>query len=272
MEKTKVLFISVIMVLMTSVVFAQTTSRVTIGGTYWNATYSMVDKDGNELGEFGTGNMFGPYLRFSHGKLNLGTSLFFGSFPVEGLQNFGEEKLDLTMGRSDINFTLGYQIIPYINLFIGVKYIKYSYDGDFSWENNFWTGEYDYWGNPIYDFETVDAKVEVSESGPLYGLGIAAVIPFGQSPLYGFASLAAMAGTLTNETKMTVTGRQSVSEDIDVEAALAAITLGIGYHTPSGLGLSLGYRADLFAENISESDDEPRIYVQGLNLTLSYTF
>ena len=63
-----------------------------------------------------------------------------------------------------------------------------------------------------------------------------------------------------------------VAEDIDVEAALAAITLGIGYHTPSGLGLSLGYRADLFAENISESDDEPRIYVQGLNLTLSYTF
>ena len=265
MRSLAVIILVLVVILVTGSVFAQTQSRITVGGTYWNAAYSWTDKDGNDLADIGTGNMFGPYLRFTHGKFNFGTSLFFGSFPVEGLKAYEGADVDFTMGRTDLNFTLGYQIIPYINLFAGVKYINYSYDGNISYEYTYWTGEY-------YDTETLDVKMEVSEGGPMYGLGIAGVIPFGQSPLYGFASLAAMAGTLTNETKASVTGGQSYTNELDVDAALAAITLGIGYHAPSGLGLSLGYRADLFTEDVAETEDEPRIYVQGLNLTLSYTF
>lgn len=273
MKKTALMTVFVLTALViTGSALAQAKSRVTIGGSYWNANYSMVDKDGNELGKFGTGNMFGPYLRFSHGKLNFGTSMFFGSFPVEGWENFGGDGLDLTMSRADLNFTVGYRVIPYINLFVGVKYLNYSFDGDISYENQYWTGEYDYWGNPIYDFETVNANMEVSESGPMYGFGVAGVIPFGQSPLYGFASIAGMVGTLTNETKVTGTGDPSISNQENVDASLGALTIGIGYHTPSGLGLSVGYKADLFDEKISDSNDEPNIYVQGLYLTLSYTF
>ena len=111
------------------------------------------------------------------------------------------------------------------------------------------------------------------------GIGVAGVLPFGQSPLYGYASLAGMAGTLTN--KLEYDGRfdvlsGSTEEKSDVSSSLAAFTIGIGYNAPSGLGVSLGYRADLFdenAENNTSSDEENyNVYVQGINLTVSYTF
>ncbi len=62
----------------------------------------------------------------------------------------------------------------------------------------------------------------------------------------------------------------------DVTAALVAINVGIGYRTAGGLGLNVGYRADLFKETTEatefEEEEEPSIRVQGAIVTLSYSF
>ena len=106
-----------LVLLVFSVGFAQQDVKtiVTVGGSYWNATYSYQDEDGKVVFDFGTGNLVGPYLSLSHGKWNFGTSMYFGTFPVEKLTEG-----DLKVTRSDLNFTLGYRVHPNINVFAGV--------------------------------------------------------------------------------------------------------------------------------------------------------
>ena len=87
------------------------------------------------------------------------------------------------MGRTDVNFTLGYRVHRNVNIFAGAKYLKWSIEMESS-----------YYG---YTY-----KYEVSESGLMYGLGASLVLPLGNSGLYAFGSLAGMFGTLTYEEKM----------------------------------------------------------------------
>jgi len=257
--------------------FAQQKTIVTTGLSWWNAQYSWETENGEKIGDIGSGNMFGPYLSISRGKLNFGTSLFWGSFPVdkinEGEASANGSSADLSMGRADLNFTIGYRIIPYLNLFIGGKYINWKIDGSMTYTSVI---GYDDYGYPIYGDQQV--SIEMSEGGMTFGAGISGVVPFGTSNWYAFGSLAGLAGTLTNETKLSL-GGFSQTDSYDVDAALAAINLGIGYRFSSGFGINLGYRADLFSEkekNVStgnsSGEDNPRIRVEGAILTASYTF
>jgi hypothetical protein len=270
------LIVTVVMImLLATVVFAQERTVVTLGGTWWNAAYSYEDEDGNKLADIGSGNSFGPNISINHGKLNFGASLLFGSFPIESY-NYGLEELDtdVNMSRNDLNFTLGYRVHRYINIFAGVKYLKWSTKVDIN-DFELVTGT-DYWGDPIY--ETVDASYEDAVSGPLYGLGLSAVIPLGSEGLYLFGSLAGMGGTLTSETTVEAGGRSASDDTGDLSTTLATINLGLGYRWPGGFGVNAGYRADLFTvtseyEVLDETvESDNNIAVEGLIVTASYSF
>ncbi|NIA28751.1 MAG: hypothetical protein GWP06_02415 [Actinobacteria bacterium] len=219
----------------------------------------------------------GPYISISHGKLNFGASLFFGTFPVNEMALGGAESdvtTDWNMSRGDLNFTVGYRVHRYINLFVGAKYINWTIEGTVNTTYPVLIG-YDEYGYPVYDEQNATINATLSEGGMTFGAGISGVVPFGSSGLYGFASLAYLGGTLQNETKISF-GSTSQDSTYDVSAGLAAVNLGIGYRFSSGLGLNLGYRADLFAENVDKAanseESNPRIRVQGTILTLSYSF
>jgi len=273
LAKKQFILLMVFTLLIANIVFAQTRTVVTLGGSWWNAAYTYEDEDGEELAEIGNGNSFGPYISINRGKINFGASLLFGTFPVDAFDlGFIEDivETDINMSRNDLNFNMGYRVHRNINVFIGAKSLKWAINLDMN-DIPVETGK-DFWGDPIYDF--VDASVELSEGGMLYGVGISGVVPLGSGGMYAFGSIAGMAGTLTSETTLEVMGEKESEEGDDVSATLAAINLGLGYRFPSGFGVNVGYRADLFAEELedSEEDSQPRIRVQGLIVTASYSF
>ena len=230
---------------------------VTVGGSYWNAQYTLQDEDGKELYDFGTGNLFGPYLSLSHGKWNFGASMYFGKFPVEetGLSD---------MSRNDLNFSLGYRVHPNINIFGGVKYLT-------------WTMELEgmnYYGNAY--------TVKNTAKTPMFGAGVGGTVPLGTSGLYAFGSVAYLVGNITTESDVSgldydVNLSDGSSED--TSAQLVALNLGLGYRFASGLGINLGYRADLYTESTDYKDEfgdtataENDFGVKGIVATISYTF
>ncbi len=264
----KICFVLLILVIfVSSSLFAQTRTIVTLGGSWWNAAYTMEDQDGEKLGDIGSGNNFGPYMSVNHGKVNFGLSVLVGKFPINEYGGYSLEGtgVEADMGRTDVNFTLGYRIHRNVNIFAGVKYLKWSMDMEYK--------------NEYYDYSY---KYEISESGPMYGLGLSLVLPLGNSGLYAFGSLAGMGGTLTYEEKeddssLSKTSSEDDSEN-DISAVLVALNVGLGYRFPSGLGINAGYRADLFSEQydepviIDEKEVEPRIKVAGFMATISYSF
>jgi hypothetical protein len=277
--------IAFLLVFSLSATFSQEKTNVTLGGSYWNAAYTWEDENGNKIADIGTGNMLGPYATISHGKWNFGASALFGSFPIDKYEESGVYSLllpgnlynveylidyaNLDLSRSDLNFSLGYRLNPYINVFAGLKYINWSIQAS-------GRGQFDFYDSNYFFIDTLypDVEREISEKGLMYGLGISGVLPFGTGGWYGFASLSGMGGTLDFKHDLTYTGEISdkVNEAYDVSAALAALNLGIGYRMPSGFGINAGYRADLFSEDAQDSQDNPRIHVQGLILTASYSF
>lgn len=247
----------VVLIFTATFLFAQSKTNVTIGGSIWNSKYTMLDEDGKEVLDLGTGSNFGPYLSISSGKLNLGASFLAGKYKVEDL-----EGLELT--RNDLNVTIGYRVVSSrtfgLNLFGGVKYLKWNLSGKqtmYEWEYDWTTGEYNW-----VDYE---GEIDNTMSGTLYGGGISAVIPFGSSGVYAYGSLAA----LTGEMKL-----EADDEDLDVEengganTSLIALNAGIGYRFASGLGINAGYRGDFFGAEDSDYIDR----LQGFIATLSYTF
>jgi hypothetical protein len=193
MKKMTALLLVLGLVTCFSSVMAQeeTKTIVTVGGSYWNATYSYQDEDGKDVFEFGTGNLFGPYLSISNGKWNFGTSMYFGSFPVEKLA--AGNSLDVK--RSDMNFTVGYRVHPNINVFGGIKYLKWTMSGQYEYVDYYYSGLVDY---------------EATESGPMFGAGVGGTVPLGTSGLYAFGSIAYLVGTMKNEYKI---GDMSDAED-----------------------------------------------------------
>jgi hypothetical protein len=119
---------------------------------------------------------------------------------------------------------------------------------------------------------------EATESGPMFGAGVGGTLPLGSSGLYAFGSIAYLVGTMKTEYKI---GNNSSSEDMnqDVASNLAALNLGLGYRFPSGLGVNIGYRADLYTESQDVENAlggtrkvDYNLGVKGVVATVSYTF
>ena len=276
MNKALVLIVSFLL-LVSVMTPAQEKTYVTAGLSWWNAQYSYETEEGNKIADIGTGNMFGPYLSVSHGKFNFGASLFWGSFPVNEVAFGGtleDVDVDFTMSRGDLNFTVGYRVSRYINLFLGSKFVNFKIDGNLQTTMPVLIG-YDFLGNPIYDDQVIKANLDWTQSGPTFGGGVSGVVPFGAtSHWYGFGSLALLFGNITNE--VSVTGYSEKFEN-EISSNIVAVTLGVGYRAPSGLGVNLGYRADLYSGEVKDQDpaaveEKVNTRVEGLILTLSYSF
>ncbi len=249
--------------LISTAVPAQETVRtiVTVGGSYWNASYTAQDEDGEDLYDYGTGNLFGPYLSLNRGKWNLGASLYFGKIPVE------ETNYD-DMKRTDLNFTVGYRVHPNINLFAGLKYLTWTQEGSFDWYNQ-------------YGYLVDNYEYEETFKAPLFGAGIGGTLPLGTSGLYAFGSVSYLMGSTAYHVAINSTETdESLEEDSegDLECGLFTLNLGLGYRFASGMGINLGYRGDVIEQSgdietsLYEWEVDNQLGVKGLVVTISYTF
>jgi len=249
------------LMVMATTLLAQDKTIVTVGGSYWNAGYTWENDKGTELAKLDPGNNFGPYLSISRNKWNMGLSYMTGKYPIKQ-SDFGGQVVDLNvdMIRGDLNFTVGYRVHPMVNIFAGVKHLRWSFEYSASILDEWLT--------------TQDYKIEDVFSGPLFGGGASITIPFGTSGLYGFGSLAALVGTITESVKGQEKLGYSASPDIDYSTALAALNIGVGFRFASGFGITGGYRGDYISLETTVNDItvKQNIRVQGPILTVSYSF
>jgi len=202
--KNRLVALLVVVLLMAGFCWSQDRTIVTVGASYWNAHYSWQDEDGKDLYEFGTGNLFGPYLSLSHGKWNFGTSMYFGTFPMDNVAELLDVDSQVELKRSDLNFTLGYRIHPNINVFGGVKYLSWSYQMEYS--------GYD-WDNYYLSKSLATYTAKTTISGPMFGAGVAGTVPLGSSGLYLFGSVAYLVGTMKSESELDGQSTDNDAED-----------------------------------------------------------
>jgi hypothetical protein len=262
MKRQSVVLLGIALMFAAGTLLAQTTTY-TVGGGMWMPGYAWVytgDESGVEDYELGTGNYFGPYLAINHGRVNFGASMLIGTLTADDKEYVWE---GLEAKRTDINLTMGYRLISSSalsgNVFIGLKYVKENSTAD----------QWYYIGYDPYTYELYEwyDEYDVTTTGTLYGAGASLVIPFGTSNFYGYGSMAYLMGTLSTQNNL-----EGYSDwDTENDTHLFALTAGLGYRFPSGLGVNVGFRGDLFGND--ESDDyEYAQRLSGLILNASYTF
>jgi len=257
----RILFVLFLLLVFVALASAQNTS-VTIGGSFWACSWDKIaTQSGKDNGysdeKLGSGSIFGPYLSVNSNRWNFGVNYLFGSFNPDDTQGWDE----YTIKRNDINFTLGYRIIAQssfsMNLFGGVKLLKMTYD----------------LSGVIYDpsYGSFDASGTETDSAPMFGGGVSAVIPLGSAGLYTYGSLAYLTGTLKVDYKVDVNGEELVSDSYtnDYSTNLVAITAGLGYRFSGGVGISAGYRGDFFGSDATDLPFTDRL--SGFIASVSYT-
>ena len=221
------------------------------GGHYW---YAKPDMKGQSLEsvEVRSGHLFGPYLQFQVGRFSVGTSMFFGAFDWED-EAAGE---DFEAKRTDLNFRLGVDLFPRLNVFAAVKQL--SLEGE---------TETGYTDQQSPQVDPIIAGVE--NSGTLYGGGIAGRFPLARTPFFFSWSVSYLTGqmewifrgvNMDNGVNNTIQVENQTQYDVN----LTAFRLALGYQAPSGLTVMVGYRADL----TGEEQGEERIH--GIQMTLAY--
>jgi hypothetical protein len=242
---------------------AQDKIIVTVGGSYWYAGYSWEDNNGKEMMKLDRGHNFGPNLSITRNKWNFGLSYLTGKYPIKqtSVGRLGRVQ-DVDVTRGDLNVTIGYRVHPIVNVFAGIKHLKWS------WEKTIKASIMD------EHFVVHDANYKYVWSGPLFGGGVSIAVPLGTSGLYAFGSLAAMAGTIT----YTFDGYDMTGEPKELESdfasTLAALNIGLGYRFPNGFGITGAYRGDFIFQKSDDNktDWKQNMRVQGVILTVSYSF
>jgi len=270
MRKALLLLTGVMLMLAAGFSLAQTATTVTVGAGAWMPGYSWVytgNQNGMDDFKLGNASYFGPYLAINQGRLNFGASMLIGTLKADD-QDYAWEGLEAK--RTDLNFTLGYRILSTTsvsgNVFAGLKYIKEDQTAD-SW---YWEGFDVNTGEAMWWYDVYDATV----SGIMYGAGVSLVVPFGSSNVYAYGSMAYLLGTLKTENNLNSTDINPngySSWDTEDDTHLFAMTLGLGYRFPSGFGLNLGFRGDLYGNKASDEIDYAQ-RLSGLVLNASYTF
>jgi hypothetical protein len=258
MNRKQLLSIALILCVLAGMAPSYGQTSVTLGMHYW---YSMLEVAGaEEMGlSIDPGNMFGPYLNLRIGKIILGSSLFFGTYTFNW-EDFGYEYSDgsdwyffdfsnnsTSAKRQDMNFSVGFNLARYFNIFGAYKQQKLTYSDEFNYDAYIWNGS-DY----VY-IESGSETIEEETSIGYIGGGASAIVPFGaRSPLFLFGS----AAYLIAQDK----------DDIDYLDVLA-ITAGIGFASRSGLSFMAGYRADMDMGG----DEDTQGKIHGFMATVAYT-
>ena len=232
---------------------AQAQMRMTVGLSGFMAQYTLTDDESEDVFTTNSGILIGPYLSIASDRLNLGASMYFGSFPVTEVYGLDVEDFDLSINRKDLNLSLGYALIRNssitISPFIGLKY--------FTW-----------------NLSSEDFDIELDRTGTMVGGGLQGVLRFSpNSGLYLYGSGALLGGSINT----TSDGEES---DVSSATVLIALNAGIGFRMPNTpLGVNVGFRGDLFGSAESTSDEfgaEDTVSytesVVGLVATVSWTF
>jgi hypothetical protein len=256
--------VSIIIIFMfTGFCFAQGKPAITIGASYWRAALDYQESGDMNL-DIDPGNMYGPYLNLRFGKITIGSSIFLGGFKF----NYGDYLMPVTVNgysydaygdmyvavisdyaptvkRTDINFSLGYNLTRRISIFGAYKSMKLKRDEE-TYTGNIYTWDY------IYDIYYDEGQGEITTEsfeikGGYYGGGLSLLLPFVNSPLFAFGSAAYLAANDKDNTDIT------------------AFTAGLGYYSKSGLTIMAGYRADLSGEG------EGQEKINGFMATMAYT-
>jgi hypothetical protein len=197
--------------------------------------------------EIDPGSTYGPYLNLRIGKFTLGSSMFFGVFTWDLTSDY-DVKFDVN--RKDLIFRAGYYVFRNHAIFALVKRLSLE-------------GEYDtVYYYPSWGRYRVHAKAEYK--GTLYGGGISGDILLKETPLFFFYSAAFMAGTMEVINDY-LQGNKSSNWHQQYITELVALAGGLGFKTPGGITIQLGYRADFNREDVNEYT------IQGIVVTVAYT-
>lgn len=270
MKRPLFLQVTIGLLLLMGSAIGQNATTYTVGAGVWMPGYALVytgSQDDMEDYELGSGTYFGPYLAVNHGRWNFGASLLVGTLSPDDKEMLWES---YEARRTDINLTVGYRVISTSsvsgNLFAGLKYVKETATSD-NWLWSAYTVD-------TWEFIQWYDEYDATSSGTLYGAGASLVVPFGTSSFYAYGSMAYLMGSMELENNLGPTeynpeGYSSWDESYDLH--LFALTAGIGYRFPDGIGLNLGYRGDLFGQDdADEADYSQRL--SGIVLNASYTF
>jgi len=270
MKRPLFLQVTIGLLLLMGSAIGQNATTYTVGAGVWMPGYALVytgSLDDMEDYELGSGTYFGPYLAVNHGRWNFGASLLVGTLSPDDKEMLWE---GYEAKRTDLNLTVGYRVISTSsvsgNLFAGLKYVKETATSD-NWLWSVYTVD-------TWEFIQWYDEYDATSSGTLYGAGASLVVPFGTSSFYAYGSMAYLMGSMELENNLGPTeynpeGYSSWDESYDLH--LFALTAGIGYRFPDGIGLNLGYRGDLFGQDdADEADYSQRL--SGIVLNASYTF
>jgi hypothetical protein len=142
-----------------------------------------------------------------------------------------------------------------VNLFFGLKNVSLKGDGSFPIS---WVDEYGY---PI----DLEGTLELESKGTLMGGGLSGVIPFQRSPWFLFWSGAYLSGTLDATSSMSAMGETLWGSNEKLNTGVYSYTGGIGFRTPSGLSILVGYRGD------SSEAEDGKENIGGFMATVAYT-
>jgi hypothetical protein len=261
MKMKSVVMALICFILLMGTAYSQIKPVITIGGNYW---YAKPNIEGGLFDEYSTsaGNMIGPYLSLRFGKVSLGTAMYFGTFNYELDPNLGTVEFDFK--RSDINFNLGVNVARGLTVFGALKSMKVNGENTFDWAvvgDGRGTEEFTY------------------NQGILLGGGLSSVIAFPASPLFVFGSAAYLLGDLDFSYDALVDGASILTEKLEASYSYRLLTLtgGLGFRTPVGIIIMVGYRYDLgsFSDfdatelgfEVFDGDD----HISGIFATLAYS-
>ena len=256
MKVKRVVLVLAVLAMVVGNSFAQT--AVSIGVNYWRAdvdletggggvfSEDMTGEDGIEL-SMDPGNMIGPYVSLSLGKIVIGGSMSSGEFNLDmgelqdlyrNLFEFDIE-YDIKLKRKDLNFSVGYKLSKYITAFGAYKDETMTLAGDVS------VSYTDWYGDTQSESESVDEEI-ARES--FVGGGLSMAFPFSGSPLFAFGSAAYLAA------------------NGDEMGDITTVTFGLGLATRANITVMVGYRVDSMGD-----DQDNKEKIKGIMATAAYT-
>lgn len=172
----------------------------TIGLKVWVPQWELQADGVEDLELDPTPAMFGPTASFLlTERLVLSASLFYGSF--EGTRSFPGLDVDYEAERSDLDTVVAFIINPYVNVYGGLKYLRYDTENK--------------------DYGT---KEEMNSFG--LGLGVGGNFPIGETAfaIYGTLSASFLTGTYD------VTYPYIATQSTDITYPIVSMEAGVRYN------------------------------------------
>lgn len=255
MKKKLVVLISVLMVLCSSVAFAEDDVRVSLGIKAWqNSWQRMQWYNGDQIrdDDYGSSLMVGPSLSIKGSHL-FGSIAYLKStkdytYTVDESNPNYSDTFDAN--RTDTDLTFGVMFNPHIGIFIGYKSIKADQTGSYTYKPTGQTTDVGKVGTYTFD-------------GPAFGVT-------GNVPLGDVAALYANLAYVSLKYKHTYTAAGGGGDPFERDVAGPALELGVAVGMGSHFSGNVGYKIQDFTGEKDNLKVEDKF--MGLTLGLNLTF